>query len=130
MPPTPLGRPGRRSNSSSTTASGGAKLRDPMQIDLTQLPEGQTHIDLELEAPSIGLTRGDVAVSGPLTLGLDLDRRGDEIWIRGEVQLVAVQQCSRCLTDFTESLDLDFDVFCAKVGNPHMTGFRAVEAED
>jgi uncharacterized protein len=101
-----------------------------MQIDLTQLPEGLTHIETELEAPSIGLTREELEVKGPMMVGLDLDRRGDEIWIRGQVQLVAVQQCSRCLTDFSETLELDFDVFCAKVRNPHTASAKAVEEED
>jgi uncharacterized protein len=101
-----------------------------MQIDLRQLAEGQTHLQFELEAPSVGLTAQEIAVSGPLTLKLTLDRRGDEIWIRGRIHLVSLQQCSRCLADYPETLDLDLEVFCAKVQNPNVVSLRAVEEED
>jgi len=101
-----------------------------MQIDLRQLAEGHTRLELEMEPGSVGVTSGDLTVEGPLRVSLDLDRRGDEIWIRGKAQLVALQQCSRCLRDFSESLNLEFDVFCAKVRSINAVGAKAVDAED
>ena len=98
-----------------------------MQIDLTQLPEGQTKLEFELSPASVGLTPEDLAAEGPLTLNLSLDRRGDEIWIRGTLHLVTSQQCSRCLLDYPETLDLEFDVFCAKVQNPNVVSAKAVD---
>jgi uncharacterized protein len=41
-----------------------------------------------------------------------------------------LQQCSRCLADFDETLDLEFQVFCAKVQNPNVVSSKAVEEED
>ena len=101
-----------------------------MQIDLRQLEEGHTRLGLEMEPGSVGITPEELGVDGPLRLSLDLDRRGDEIWIRGKVQLVALQQCSRCLRDFSESLDLEFDVFCAKVRSINAVGAKAVDEVD
>jgi len=101
-----------------------------MEIDLHQLAEGQTKLRFDLEAPSIGLKPEDVAVSGPMALQLVLDRRGDEIWVRGKLHLTSLQQCSRCLADYPEILDLDFEVFCAKVQNPKVVSSAAVEDED
>ena len=101
-----------------------------MQIDLRQLPQGGSKLDLELAPESVGIAPPDVTVEGPLKLRLALDRRGEEIWIRGKVQLVAVQECSRCLTDFREPLDLEFDVFCAKVAGPNVVGASAVDLGD
>jgi DUF177 domain-containing protein len=101
-----------------------------MRIDLRELPEGQTRQEFEFSAASIGLSGQDLVVEGPLKVALSLDRRGDEIWIRGKLQLVAIQQCSRCLADYPERLDLDLEVFCAKVRNPNVVGARVVEEED
>jgi uncharacterized protein len=101
-----------------------------MRIDLRELPEGQTRQEYELQAASIGLDPKVLTVEGPLRLGLSLDRRGDEIWIRGKLQLVAVQQCGRCLADYSERLDLELEVFCAKVRNPKVVGARVIEEED
>jgi uncharacterized protein len=101
-----------------------------MEIDLRQLPEGQTRLDFELPAQSVGLVPSDVTVEGPLALTLSLDRRGDEIWVRGKLHLTARQECSRCLTDYHETLDLDFQVFCAKVQNPNVMSARIVDEED
>jgi uncharacterized protein len=101
-----------------------------MQIDLREIPEGVSRLDLELAAPSVGMGPQDAAVEGPLALSLSLDRRGDEIWIRGKLQLVVVQQCSRCLTDFRQRLDLEVEVFCAKLRNPNVVGAGGVDVEE
>lgn len=101
-----------------------------MQIDLRQLAEGQTHLDLELSATSVGLAPPELTVEGPLILSLSLDRRADEIWIRAKLHLGVIQQCSRCLADFPETLELEFDVFCAKVRNPNVVKSRVVDEED
>ena len=101
-----------------------------MQIDLRELAEGQTHLTYELEAPSVGVSPQELNVEGPLLLRLSLDRRGDEIWIRGKVQLLSHQECSRCLVEFQERLELEFEVFCAKVQNPNVVSSRAADEED
>jgi uncharacterized protein len=101
-----------------------------MEIDLRELPEGQTRLELELTGESVGITPADVILEGPLRLKLDLDRRGEEIWVKGHVQATAKQECSRCVADFSENLELDFEVFCAKVRNPYAESHPALDEED
>jgi uncharacterized protein len=101
-----------------------------MQIDLRELAQGQTRLEMEITGASVGITSPEVALEGPLTLTLHLDRRGDEIWIRGEIHAIALQQCSRCLVDFSQILALDFEVFCARVQNPRVESHRALDEED
>jgi uncharacterized protein len=101
-----------------------------MEIDLRELAEGQTRLELELTGESVGITPADGILEGPLRLTLDLDRRGNEIWIKGRAQATARQECSRCVTDFSENLELDFEVFCAKVQNPHAESHPALDEED
>jgi uncharacterized protein len=91
-----------------------------MQIDLRTLEQGESRIEADIAGDSVGLRREDLALQGPLHVALILDRRGDEIWIRGKVEAVTPQQCSRCLSDYLERLELEFEVFCAKV-RPHST---------
>src|SRR5215470_10045108 len=98
-----------------------------MQIDLRQLEEGQTHLEMEVTGESVGLVPADATLETSLQIQLDLDRRGDEIWIRGHVQAIAKEECSRCLADFSENLELDFEVFCAKVGNPYVESHPALD---
>jgi uncharacterized protein len=101
-----------------------------MQINLRELAQGQTRLEMELTGESVGITPADVALTGPLRLQMNLDRRGEEIWIRGAIQATAHQECSRCLADVPENLELDFDVFCAKVQNPHVESHPALDEED
>jgi DUF177 domain-containing protein len=101
-----------------------------MEIDLRLLAEGQTRLDMEVTGESVGITPADVVLEAPLRLTLDLDRRGEEIWIRGKAQTKAHQECSRCLADFSENLELDFEVFCAKVQHPYPVSHPALDEED
>jgi uncharacterized protein len=101
-----------------------------MEINLHQLPEGQTRLDLEVAPGSIGLAPQDATLEGPLQVRLSLDRRGDEIWIRGTVHAIALQECSRCLVEFSQILELDFEVFCAKLPTARTVSPKALDEED
>lgn len=101
-----------------------------MQLRLQDVAEGQSRLDVELPADSVGLTREDAELKGPLRVGLSLDRRGDEIWIRGVVHAIALQQCSRCLVDFSQILELDFEVFCAKFPSARTMSPKVLDEED
>ena len=101
-----------------------------MKIDLRELAQGQSRLDMEITGASVGLTPSEVALEGPLALSLHLDRRGEEIWIRGQIHTIALQQCSRCLVDFSQILALDFEVFCARVQNPRVESHPALDEED
>ena len=101
-----------------------------MQIDLREIDQGQTRLEMEITGASVGITSPEIALEGPLALTLDLDRRGDEIWIRGRIHVIILQQCSRCLVDFSQILELDFEVFCARVQNPRVESHPALDEED
>jgi uncharacterized protein len=101
-----------------------------MEFKLHEVDEGQSRLEAELAADSVGITPQDVTLEGPLKIGLSLDRRGDEIWIRGTVHAIALQQCSRCLVDFSQILELDFEVFCAKLPPARTMSPKALDEED
>ncbi len=101
-----------------------------MEIKLHELEEGQTRLELELPPDSVGMGPRDAVLEGPLDVSLSLDRRGDEIWIRGTVHAVALQECSRCLVGFSQILELDFEVFCAKLPPVRTMSPKALDEED
>ena len=101
-----------------------------MEFKLHEIPDGQSRIDIDVPAEAVGITAKDVELEGPLRIGLSLDRRGDEIWIRGALHAIALQQCSRCLIDFSEILELEFEVFCAKLPAARTMSPKALDEED
>ena len=101
-----------------------------MEINLHHLPEGQSQLEISVLPDSIGVSPSDVVLEGPLRVRLSLDRRGDEIWIRGAVHAAALQECSRCLTEFSQILELDLEVFCAKVPTARIVSPKALDEED
>ena len=101
-----------------------------MELKLHEIEEGQSRLTLEVPAEAVGIEPRDVTREGPLRIGLTLDRRGDEIWIRGTIHAIALQQCSRCLIDFSQILELEFEVFCAKLPSARTMSPKALDEED
>ncbi len=101
-----------------------------MEFKLHELAEGQSRIEVAVPAASVGIGAKDVELEGPLRIRLSLDRRGDEIWIRGTLHAIALQQCSRCLVDFSEILELEFEVFCAKLPSVRTMSPKGLDEED
>ncbi|HEY2925118.1 MAG TPA: DUF177 domain-containing protein [Candidatus Eisenbacteria bacterium] len=101
-----------------------------MELKLHEIEQGQTRFAIEVPRESVGITAQDVAIEGPLRIGLSLDRRGDEIWIRGTIYAIALQQCSRCLVDFSQILELEFELFCAKLPSARTMSPKALDEED
>ena len=63
-------------------------------------------------------------------IGDEAAHQGHQILVRGKAQGSARQECSRCLAEYAQNLDLEFDVFCAKVSNPNVVSHKAVDEED
>jgi uncharacterized protein len=101
-----------------------------MEFKLHEIDEGQTRLELAVPADAVGIHARDVVLEGPLSIGLSLDRRGDEIWIRGALHAIALQECSRCLVEFSLILELEFEVYCAKLPQARTMSPKALDEED
>src|SRR5258705_1403435 len=101
-----------------------------MELKLHEIDEGQSRLVLESAADSMGIDPRDVTLEGPLGIVLPLDRRGDAIGLRGTVHGIALPQCSRCLVDFSQILELEFEVFCAKLPTARTMSPKALDEED
>ncbi len=101
-----------------------------MELKLHEIDEGQSRLAFEVPPQAVGIQATDVELEGPLWIELSLDRRGDEIWVRGAIHAIALQQCSRCLVDFSQILELEFEVFCAKLPTARTMSPKALDEED
>ncbi len=101
-----------------------------MDLKLHEIDEGQSRIELTVPPMSVGIHPKDVELEGPVQIELSLDRRGDEIWVRGALHTIALQQCSRCLIDFSQILELEFEVFCAKLPAVRTMSPKGLDEED
>ncbi len=101
-----------------------------MELKLHEVDEGQSRLAFEVPPRAVGIQAADVELEGPLRIELSLDRRGDEIWVRGALHAIALQQCSRCLIDFSQILELEFEVFCAKLPSARAMSPKALDEED
>src|SRR6266513_1207399 len=101
-----------------------------MELKLHEIEEGASRVEVEVPGASVGIHAKDVELEGPVRIGLSLDRRGDEIWVRGSLHAIALQQCSRCLVDFSQILELEFEVFCAKLPPARTMSPKALDEEE
>ena len=101
-----------------------------MELKLHEIDEGLSRLSFEATPESVGFDPRDATLEGPLRIALTLDRRGDEIWIRGAIHAIALQQCSRCLIDFSQILELEVEVFCAKLPSARTMSPKALDEED
>jgi uncharacterized protein len=66
-----------------------------MRIPIRQLPQGHSRRELEEEPEGFDLTEW-LTPAGPVRAELDLERRGEQITVRGQVAVEGEVACSRC----------------------------------
>lgn len=76
-----------------------------MKIVIADIPDEGLIVDLEEE-----LTPEDVSLSCAVTSRLSLHKVGTEIVIAGRLKAAMDLQCSRCLRDFRQDLDIPVNV--------------------
>lgn len=94
-----------------------------IKLDLGRVPDGFSHLDIEAEASELEACLDDGRLESPVTMSLDLNRRGSDIFIKGTAGVRAVLGCSRCLNEYSLQLETTLDLWCIVGGEPD-------EAED
>ena len=75
--------------------------------DLLSHPGSRRHLDLTEPVEALGATAARVV--DPVTLDLDLDHISEGIVVRGAVRATWRGECSRCLQDLAQPLELHVD---------------------
>src|SRR6266850_8560923 len=92
-------------------------------IDLGVLPSGSSRIRVESQALELGLAAD--GWSGSIVGALEVERHGDRISVRGELEAAARVECVRCLRVYEMALRAPLEVFAERAGS----GFRLEEEE-
>lgn len=99
-----------------------------VKISLRDLPQGHSRIDRTLPLRSLDLT-GWVTPAGGIELGLEVDRRDQQMTLRGEARLVARDTCARCLGECTFELVADLLILADRRGSDDPRDEDALERE-
>jgi len=93
-----------------------------IKLDIGRVPEGHSHLDIEAEASDLEACVDDGRLESPANLRLDLDRRGNDIFIKGTVGARAVLGCSRCLNEYSLELEAPMELWCVVGGESDAAG--------
>ncbi len=93
-----------------------------IKLDIGRVPDGHSHLDIEADAAELEASLEDGRLESPVSLRLDLDRRGGDIFIKGTVEASAVLGCSRCLREYSIELEVSLELWCTVGGEKDAAG--------
>jgi uncharacterized protein len=71
-------------------------------LDLRDLDEGVSTVELEGDPECLELERDDYTFHPPVRVSLEVDKQEQEVLVAGEVSLPAQVECARCVRLFAE----------------------------
>ncbi len=81
-----------------------------MLIEVDKIPQEGLHIVRDFEFLSVDLVEEDAVFLEPAHTEAIINRLGEEVWIKGNINVRLSVICSRCLQPFEFPLDLAFDL--------------------
>jgi uncharacterized protein len=75
-----------------------------LKLDIDSLPEGHSQKDLREDASDLDLVIEGRRLVSPVTVSLDIDRNGDEIFLTGRAAVATEMECARCLKPYAFTL--------------------------
>lgn len=77
-----------------------------LRVQLAALADGHSQLHFEVSPADVGLEPEEWPAS--ILLDAEVDRRGDQITLRGRLATGTQEDCARCLSPFSYSLDSEF----------------------
>ena len=99
-----------------------------MRITLRELPEGHSRIDRTAPADELDLNPW-FTPEGPVKVQLEVDKRDQQLTLRGRVWIQAKQTCARCLVEVVTELVSELQLFADRRGSDEVPDERALEQE-
>lgn len=99
-----------------------------MRILVQDLPQGHSSLDRRESAEGLGL-HSWFHPRGPIRVRLDSDRRGEQITLRGRVEVEAECECSRCTRSVVFPICADILVVADRSGTDAPEDEAALEQE-
>lgn len=99
-----------------------------MKVHLHDIPHGHSHLYRALEPESLDLMDWTTP-GGAIQVDLEVDRREQQLTLRGTVELSARDTCARCLNECAFELVADLLVFADRRGSDDPKDEDALERE-
>lgn len=99
-----------------------------MKLLLSECPEG--HKQMALEATAEALDLGAlIETRGPVSVTLDVERRGDQLAVRGTARVILKASCARCAQPVERLLEGEILAFADRRGKDEPRDEAALEQE-
>ena len=89
-----------------------------IKLDIGSIPDGLSHVDLTAEASELDVSLDGGHLESPVEVSLDVNRRGDDIFLKGRASVKAMLECARCLEEYFYVLEGPIDLLCVIGGEP------------
>jgi uncharacterized protein len=76
-----------------------------LRLDIGTLPEGLSHADLSDDVSEWGDSLEGGRLESPVTVSLDIDRTGHDVFVKGKASVNAILECARCLEEYAFRLE-------------------------
>jgi uncharacterized protein len=97
-----------------------------LRVQLATLADGHSQLHFEVSPVDVGLEPEEWPAS--ILLDAEVDRRGDQITLRGRLTTGTQEDCARCLNPFSYSLETEFTAIADRA-TKHSSG-DAQEMDD
>lgn len=79
-------------------------MKSFLQVDVTELPAGETFLTGEILLKDFEFSEEDVALKSPIQVEIRLQKLGSHILAEGEAKVLAEMTCGRCVERFQAPL--------------------------
>lgn len=101
---------------------------DVFKLDLAALPAGKSAVDLEARPEELGFE--PAGWDGPVRGRLTVEKSGEQVTVRGNLEAVTLQECVRCLEPAKIELRVPLEVFAERSGGRGAAHQAELERDD
>jgi len=101
---------------------------DAFTLDLAALPPGRSAVEVQARAEELGLDPS--AWEDPVRGRLTVEKSGEQVNVRGELDAVALMECVRCLEPARLELHVPFERFAERSGGRRAAQEAELERDD
>lgn len=101
---------------------------DAFTLDLATLPAGRSSVEVQARAEELELD--PASWEGPIRGRLTVEKSGEQVTVRGQVDAVALQECVRCLGPARLEMHVPFEVFAERSGGRRASQEADLERDD
>jgi uncharacterized protein len=83
-----------------------------IKIDISSIPDGESAFDLSEDPSDLGMELEGGSFESRVEVNLDVNRNGDEVFLKGKARVRAILECGRCLKEYSHDLETPLQLWC------------------